>query len=414
MSGLVPAPEDEPLVRAVLAAPEDDAPRLVYADRLIERGEAALGELIVLQCGRRREHRLRVQELLREHLAHWTAELSDWETWRVTLDRGFVDTLREAPLESLSPNAARLAHHPLRVLSTRAPDDGVRLGELTDLLRAPFAARLERLEVSGEHVLLELDPAAARPLLASLTKGSNEDRLTLEGPHLRAALRGVRLDWPNAARNAAVVTAPPDGLEWLEINMTDIAPIRWSLSRLRELELFFVPRTTAIDFFATAHLPALRSLRLTPGREETGVAAALAESHLLPQLTELRSTLPLDDVLARAIIERADRLEALAVTGAPRFSAIDALLASAVAPRLRALTLTSSSGLGSAMPFARAPFARLRHLALSGFKVGAAEARALVDSAALASVDTLKVRPATKTAARILAERWPEHAPRET
>lgn len=42
-------PLDRALLQAVLDAPADDEPRLVYADRLIERGDPR-GELIVVQC----------------------------------------------------------------------------------------------------------------------------------------------------------------------------------------------------------------------------------------------------------------------------------------------------------------------------------------------------------------------------
>jgi uncharacterized protein (TIGR02996 family) len=65
------------LLRAIVAAPDDDAPRLVYADWLDEHGEAARAEFIRLQCklarhprtadGRRTELELAEQELFRQH-----------------------------------------------------------------------------------------------------------------------------------------------------------------------------------------------------------------------------------------------------------------------------------------------------------------------------------------------------------
>jgi uncharacterized protein (TIGR02996 family) len=42
--------DDEAFLRAIGAAPEDDAPRLVYADWLDDRGDAARAEFIRVQC----------------------------------------------------------------------------------------------------------------------------------------------------------------------------------------------------------------------------------------------------------------------------------------------------------------------------------------------------------------------------
>ncbi|MFO0740989.1 MAG: TIGR02996 domain-containing protein [Labilithrix sp.] len=83
-----PVDHDEHLA-AIRAAPDDDAPRLVYADWLLERGDPR-GELIVLQCGpRTEESRRREAELLREHELQWlgaVAYVTRTRRWR----RGFV------------------------------------------------------------------------------------------------------------------------------------------------------------------------------------------------------------------------------------------------------------------------------------------------------------------------------------
>ncbi|MBX3234188.1 MAG: TIGR02996 domain-containing protein [Labilithrix sp.] len=41
---------DAAFLAAICASPDDDAPRLVYADHLLERGEHRRGELIIAQC----------------------------------------------------------------------------------------------------------------------------------------------------------------------------------------------------------------------------------------------------------------------------------------------------------------------------------------------------------------------------
>ena len=45
-----PTPQDEAFLRAILADPEDDTPRLVYADYLEEHGDPDRAEFIRVQC----------------------------------------------------------------------------------------------------------------------------------------------------------------------------------------------------------------------------------------------------------------------------------------------------------------------------------------------------------------------------
>jgi uncharacterized protein (TIGR02996 family) len=71
----VPTTRDK-LLSEILASPDDDGPRGVYADYLLERGDAR-GELIRIQCEiekldpyeeRGYELRRRSHELLQEHM----------------------------------------------------------------------------------------------------------------------------------------------------------------------------------------------------------------------------------------------------------------------------------------------------------------------------------------------------------
>jgi uncharacterized protein (TIGR02996 family) len=66
-----------PLWAELAAQPGDDAPRLVLADALLERGDAR-GELFALQCAGRRAGKSRRREarLVRDHWADWTGELA--------------------------------------------------------------------------------------------------------------------------------------------------------------------------------------------------------------------------------------------------------------------------------------------------------------------------------------------------
>ncbi len=90
---------DEVFLRDVLAHPDDDAPRLIYADWLDDHAEPARAELIRVQCehaspaaGPARRAALwdRERELLREHELLWTAPLHGI-VQRARFVRGFVE-----------------------------------------------------------------------------------------------------------------------------------------------------------------------------------------------------------------------------------------------------------------------------------------------------------------------------------
>src|SRR5437764_6172383 len=75
-----PMPDDDAFLRAILAHPDDDLPRLVYADWLDERGDPK-GEFIRLQC---ELERLAPNDPGRKRLesreaALWAAHQSKWE-----------------------------------------------------------------------------------------------------------------------------------------------------------------------------------------------------------------------------------------------------------------------------------------------------------------------------------------------
>lgn len=79
------------LLAAVYESPEDDAPRAVYADFLLERGDPR-GEFIASQLSTARAkpyQRQREHELLAEHRAAWVAPLGVVDSVQVTFERGF-------------------------------------------------------------------------------------------------------------------------------------------------------------------------------------------------------------------------------------------------------------------------------------------------------------------------------------
>src|ERR1700719_4532281 len=93
---------EKSFLHAILEAPDDDLPRLVYADWLDEHGDPARAEFVRVQCelarpgaddGRRTEVLGRERELLKAHAHAWTAE---WDGLRGVawegFERGFVGT----------------------------------------------------------------------------------------------------------------------------------------------------------------------------------------------------------------------------------------------------------------------------------------------------------------------------------
>jgi uncharacterized protein (TIGR02996 family) len=96
-------PDRESFFAAIRERPEDDAPRLVYADWLDELGDTAHAELIRVQCelarvpednSRRSDLAAREAELLSEN---WDLWFGSAEVDRENLRRGFVEHLHCTP-----------------------------------------------------------------------------------------------------------------------------------------------------------------------------------------------------------------------------------------------------------------------------------------------------------------------------
>ena len=149
------APRDEQaLLAAVWAAPDDDGPRLVYADFLQEQGDPR-GEFIALQCAKSLDvaGRKRMRELEREHKHKWLGPLEPaiLETRPMAFERGFLAKCVVCAHWGLGPNddseprekkIRTLFDHP--AWSTLREVSMAKLGRIK---RAPLIAHLERLGV---------------------------------------------------------------------------------------------------------------------------------------------------------------------------------------------------------------------------------------------------------------------------
>ncbi len=109
--------DEQAFLAAIVATPEDDTPRLVFADWLDERGtgdDTARAAIIRAQCALehrapgskpRRALQREAKALLKSHAKRWTAPLREarlGENW--TFRRGFIDgscLISEADILSL-------------------------------------------------------------------------------------------------------------------------------------------------------------------------------------------------------------------------------------------------------------------------------------------------------------------------
>jgi uncharacterized protein (TIGR02996 family) len=169
------------LLHAIAESPEDDAPRLVYADWLEERGDPR-HELIRVQLelarldegdDRRWELLARERRLLRAHGKHWAGPLRRFVK-RYYFRRGFVEgvTLRAAAFLENAGELFRLA--PVRIVRLL---DAV--PHLPDLGASPHLAHVRSLDLRHQPITREgLQTLLNSPHLTGLNS------LNLRGTHL--------------------------------------------------------------------------------------------------------------------------------------------------------------------------------------------------------------------------------------
>ena len=237
--------ELDPLHRGVLADPDDDALRHVWADALIERGDP-LGEVISLQL-RAAEGPItsaqdkRLRSLVAKHKNAWLGELTAIVQTRegLTFDRGVLAAcqIQVKKVDGL----ARATNHPLLAglesiwFSDRFAHDP----RIVDLLAAPVLGRLREIVCPGNNRVFPLLARLERPLAASaiwLTTDHWLDSPTSiqdvdEAPGLpRLRHLGLTL---NGEETWATTLPIVDQLETLGI--TSPAPVQHWLDRTRDL-----------------------------------------------------------------------------------------------------------------------------------------------------------------------------------
>jgi uncharacterized protein (TIGR02996 family) len=247
----------EDLLAAVLARPDDETPRLVYADWLTERGDPR-GFLIQLQCalargtGPREELEKRARKLLDKHEARWVAPfqhlVEKWE-WR----RGFVEAA-VAPGARIAPALEEIVRHtPLRrltVVRIAAPDLARLLGSRALLRLRELDLSINRLGAGGAAAIAACATVARlEELVLAEDDLGDEGATALAGAGHLGALRTLGLERNGIGDRGALALAEAapahlPALRRLHLRGNEIGPAgrqaleRWRASgRRRELDL---------------------------------------------------------------------------------------------------------------------------------------------------------------------------------
>lgn len=397
---------------AVLAAPDDDAPRLAYA-AAIERTDGPRAELIRVQCEiarlapadvKRIALRLRERALLDKHEGKWLKPFKSVAVhgW---FRRGFVETLRIKSKPFLATEASILGASPVRALWSR--DVGNKVA--ADFAKLALLSRIEHLALPE----CKLDARGLAAILAS--------------PHLQRLKRlGLAYNSLRGAAPMALLAAWP-ALETLEsltlhanprLKDDDLIPLLACTRAAKLEELMLGGTLIGLDGMVVlarhCALPALRTLSLTGCRLEGGDLRALRGARGLASLRDLRvSNNPLDGLGMISIVEGtwASTLEALEVSQPDDFPcAFGQLAAAGALPALTKLTLRSSR-------MDRATVAAIAHRGWSlreldlGRAPDAASVLAIASSPLASTLEHLRLSmPSGDTSAAfdaLLGARWP-------
>lgn len=315
------------LVDAIAAALDDDAPRLVYADWLAERGDPR-GEFMQLQLARAamsddddraKPTDKRIAALLDEHRDRWLGKLAALRKYRIEYGfaRGMIGSVRASAL-TLAKNASQIvAAAPLLAQVTIAIDrtsrdvSALAGTELIARVRVLALASAQAVRVTGwERIALpelrslsystlalgpeELEVLGRAPKLASLhfhhcrfnkgavepfARASNQLRvLDLTAAHLGARLAEIARDWCELVELH---------LAGNELGSAGLARLLPALGRVEQLDLRGNELVIADLPGLLAAIPKIRVLELGGNLLGDEGAAMIARSAIAPQLSRL-------------------------------------------------------------------------------------------------------------------------------
>lgn len=349
--------QEEALLADVIAAPDDDAPRLVYADFLQERGrpeDALRGELIVVQCERERLEREEKTTTLEYRRARWREEelLARLEG---DYRRGFLHRW---------------------TLSTR--------DALCAIAEAPWAPLLETIVLRGDGALtfdarrlLALELPSEEPLWAP-ERG-------LPHPRLVPALLAARFTAPTEQTIRDLIEHDAPGLRHVTcvngLRFTDHAFEAYaktpSFAKLDRLALWRIEESEAYHFIE--HAPPEASALTIVADDDVRTPLAMSSSfRRCPALSHVRElhvsvAYELEDVAL--LVRDAPHLERWTAPDGLSADAREAVAKGPLTERLRHLEL-SFGGYPDVADLVTAPWARLQSLALGNATIGPELAKA--------------------------------------
>jgi uncharacterized protein (TIGR02996 family) len=361
-------PTDSDFLRLILADPDADGPRLVYADWLAEQGQSARAEFIRVQCAfaalpahdpQAAGLQNRADVLLEQHRIAWSAPLAGLAT-RWDWHRGFPEVVRMEAKVFLARGDELFASVPARhveLLDVAA--------HLPRIVRCPLLERLAALTVAGT--------SAGNAVVKALVRSPYVGRLT--------ALHLPRNGLTDVAALALAAAPQFERLTTLDLTENEIGP------------------AGAHTLAAAAPLTGLTTLWLRSNPLGSDGVAALLNSTRLANLSALDLAQTRCTAAAlKAVPILSARLTALNLAGNDLGDAGVQHLCRWPLTALRDLNL-SRTGLGDegAAALAAAPqFAGLRRLALNGNRMTEAGKRRLAESPYLSRIPALE-----------LSENWP-------
>jgi uncharacterized protein (TIGR02996 family) len=157
---------DDAFLQAICEEPDDDTPRLIYADWLEEQGDADRAEFIRVQVQlarlppadeRRRALKVRERGLLKEHETTWAGPLRGRvESWKFR--RGFIEQITTGATKFLTKTERLFRLAPIRQVRLRRAT-----WCLHRLAACPFLSQLQALDLGHSFLL----PSGVRALVAS-------------------------------------------------------------------------------------------------------------------------------------------------------------------------------------------------------------------------------------------------------
>ena len=403
-----PPSDADPLLQAIQEDPQNDEPRLIYADWLEERGDPQ-AELIRVQClsaeERTGETSAAEVALVKQQKAQWLSRLQAVGVQDVVVHRGFIEKVKLSGAAVLSQPWLLFRLAPaVRGLMWRNFPDRQAVESLTRMFAWPFFGALTGLDLSQNN----LDGSAIEALNRTATL-KNLTALHLSGNRLGG--HGVHvLAQSSFVRNLTTLSLAQNELS--AKGFRDIA----NSPCLGRLETLMLDDNAGGDggvsgFAGSSSMGSLRTLSIAGNEITDEGVRSLANARSLTNLTSLNlSRNPLGPVGAARLAQSSNfsRLTTLTMRDCELGPDGARALASSVHFRgLRSLDLYGNDIRGGAIAVAGSKtLGQLESLELGANDIDASGARAFAESPYLTGLKALKLTLNPLGPAAALRERF--------